>query len=119
MVGEDAGKICRGWWKNLIDIHVPVLFLPKLFIPRKMKISLTLRTLAKRMLSARDVMSHLMKLAEALRDIAEECSKTEIEQALGLCAGFADRVCEEPQDAAEYPEPLVQSIATKCSRLPN
>jgi hypothetical protein len=37
-------------------------------------------------------MSHLMKLAETLRDIAEECSKSEIEQALGLCRGFADRV---------------------------
>lgn len=64
-------------------------------------------------------MSHLMKLAEALRDIAEERSKAEIEQALDLCAGFADRVCVEPENATEYPELLVQSIATKCSRLPN
>jgi hypothetical protein len=64
-------------------------------------------------------MSHLMKLAEALRDIAEERSEAEIEQALDLCAGFADRVCGEPQDAAEYPEPLGQSIETKWSRLPN
>jgi hypothetical protein len=64
-------------------------------------------------------MSHLMKLAEALRDIAEEHSETEIEQALDLCAGFADRVCGEPQDAAEYPEPLGKSIETKWSRLPN
>jgi hypothetical protein len=64
-------------------------------------------------------MSHLMKLAEALREIAEECSKTEIEQALDLCAGFADRVCGEPQYVAEYPEPLEQSIATNWSHLPN
>jgi hypothetical protein len=64
-------------------------------------------------------MSHLMKLAEVLRDIAEECSMSEIEQALDLCMGFADRVSKEPQDAAEYPEPLGQSIATKCSRIPN
>ena len=64
-------------------------------------------------------MSHLMKLAEALRDIAEERRKTEIDQALDLCVGFAARVCGEPQDAAEYPEPLGQLIATKCSRLPN
>jgi hypothetical protein len=64
-------------------------------------------------------MSHLMKLAELLRDIAEECSKSEIEQALGLCMGFADRVRSEPEDPAEYPESLGQSIATKCSRLPN
>ncbi len=64
-------------------------------------------------------MSHLMKLAEVLRDIAEECSKSEIEQALGLCMGFADRVSKEPEDAAEYPGPLGQSIATKCSHLPN
>jgi hypothetical protein len=55
MIGEDAGKICRGWWENLIDIHVPVLFRPKLCIPRKMKISLTLRRLAERVLSASDV----------------------------------------------------------------
>jgi hypothetical protein len=40
-------------------------------------------------------MSHLMKLAEALRDIAEESNKREIEQALGLCTGFVDRVMEE------------------------
>jgi hypothetical protein len=40
-------------------------------------------------------MSHLMRLAEALRDIAEESSKPEIEQALGLCMGFADRVSGE------------------------
>jgi hypothetical protein len=64
-------------------------------------------------------MSHLMKLAELLRDIAEECSKSEIEQALGLCMGFADRVSSEPEDPAEYPESLGQSIATKCSGLPN
>jgi hypothetical protein len=64
-------------------------------------------------------MSHLMKLAEALRDIAEERSETEIEQALDLCAGFADRVCGEPQDATEYLEPSGQLIETKWSRLPN
>jgi hypothetical protein len=40
-------------------------------------------------------MSHLMKLAEALRDIAEESSKHEIEQALGLCMGFSERVSQE------------------------
>jgi len=48
-------------------------------------------------------MSHLMRLAEALRDIAEECSRSEIEQAIGLCIGFADRVSGEPVEAAEYP----------------
>lgn len=45
---------------------------------------------------SRSAMSRLMKLAEALRDIAEESSKHEIEQALCLCIGFADRVSEEP-----------------------
>lgn len=64
-------------------------------------------------------MSHLMKLAETLRDIAEESSKSEIEQALGLCMGFADRVSREREDAAEDPECLGQSIATKYSGLPN
>jgi hypothetical protein len=64
-------------------------------------------------------MSHLMKLAEVLRDIAEECSKSEIEQALGLCMGFADRVSSEPEDAAEYPEFLGRAIATKYSGRPN
>jgi hypothetical protein len=58
-------------------------------------------------------MSHLMKLAEVLRDIAEERSKSEIEQALDLCTGFADRVSREPEDTAEYPESLWRSIATK------
>jgi hypothetical protein len=57
-------------------------------------------------------MSHLMKLAETLRDIAEECSKSEIEQALGLCRGFADRVTRERVDGAEDPESLGQSITT-------
>ena len=64
-------------------------------------------------------MRHLMKLAEVLRDIAEECSKSEIEQALGLCMGFADRVSWEPEDAAEDPEFLGQLIATKYSGRPN
>jgi len=41
-------------------------------------------------------MSHLMKLAEALPDIAEERDESEIEQALGLCSGFAERVTNEP-----------------------
>ena len=35
MVGEDAGKICRGWWKKLIDMHVLGPFLSELLIPRK------------------------------------------------------------------------------------
>jgi hypothetical protein len=64
-------------------------------------------------------MSHLMKLAELLRDIAEECSKSEIEQALGLCLGFADRVRCEPEAASEDSEPLGPSIATKYSGRPN
>ncbi len=64
-------------------------------------------------------MSHLMKLAEALRDIAEGRCKNEIKQALDLCAGFADRVCEESEDTAEYPAPLGQEGTSKCSHLPN
>jgi hypothetical protein len=64
-------------------------------------------------------MSHVMKLAKALRDIAEECSKTEIEQALGLCGGFADRVSGESVDTMEYPEFLGRSLAITCSGLPN
>ena len=64
-------------------------------------------------------MSHLMKLAEVLRDIRQECSKSEIEQALGLCMGFADRVSREREDAAEDPESLGQSVSTKYSGLPN
>lgn len=58
-------------------------------------------------------MSYLMKLAEVLRDIGEECSKSEIEQALGLCMGFADRVTRKREDAAEDPESLGQSIGTQ------
>jgi hypothetical protein len=64
-------------------------------------------------------MSHLMRLAEALRDIAEECGKNEIEQALGLCMGFADRVSGESVAAAEYPGSLGQPISITCSGLPN
>ena len=64
-------------------------------------------------------MSHLMKLAEALRDIAEERDESEIEQALGLCSGFADRVTNEPKDATTHFEPLWQLMATRCSRIPN
>jgi hypothetical protein len=63
--------------------------------------------------------SHLMKLAEVLRDIAEERSLSEIEQALDLCTGFADRVGSEPGVSAECPETLWHSVAIKCSGLPN
>jgi hypothetical protein len=62
-------------------------------------------------------MNHLMKLAEALRDVAEECSECEIEQALDLCTGFADRVSGGALDASEYPEPSGRSMVTKCSGL--
>jgi hypothetical protein len=64
-------------------------------------------------------MGHLMKLAEVLRDIAEESCKSDIEQALDLCTGFADRVSRVSGDAGEYPESFWQSLAIKCSRLPN
>jgi hypothetical protein len=64
-------------------------------------------------------MSHLMKLAKVLRDIGEECSKSEIEQALGLCMGFADRVTREREDTSEDPESLGPSTTTKYSGLPN
>jgi hypothetical protein len=64
-------------------------------------------------------MSHLMKLAETLRDIAEESSRSEIEQALGLCMGFADRVSRVPEDATEGPESLGQSLTTRFCGLPN
>ena len=64
-------------------------------------------------------MSHLMRLAKALRDIAEKCNKSEIEQALGLCRGFVDRVTVEPEDTTENPESLRQLIAIKCSEIPN
>lgn len=64
-------------------------------------------------------MSHLMKLAETLRDIAEENSRSDIEQALGLCMGFADRVSMAPEDATEGPEPLGPSLTTRFCGLPN
>jgi hypothetical protein len=64
-------------------------------------------------------MGHLMKLAKILRDIGEDCSITEMEQALDLCMGFADRVSRERNDAAEVLECLGQSITTKYSGLPN
>ena len=64
-------------------------------------------------------MSHLMQLAEVLRDIAEEHNMSEIEQALDLCTGFADRVGKEREGAAEDPESLRQSITTKDFCLPD
>lgn len=64
-------------------------------------------------------MNHLMKLAEVLRHIAEERSESEIEQALDLCTGFAERVHSEPVDTVEYHESLWQSMAAKCSQVPN
>jgi hypothetical protein len=64
-------------------------------------------------------MDHLMQLAEVLRDTAEETSTSEIEPALDLCTGFADRVSRERKHAAEDLESLGQSIATKYSGLPN
>jgi hypothetical protein len=64
-------------------------------------------------------MGHLMKLAEVLRDIAEEHCKSDIEQALDLCTGFANRVSRTSGEDAEFPESLWQSIIAKCSQLPN
>jgi hypothetical protein len=64
-------------------------------------------------------MNHLMKLAKVLREVAEECSNTEIEQALGLCMGFADRVNKDRENAAEDLETLVQSIIARFPGLPN
>ena len=64
-------------------------------------------------------MSHLMKLAEVLRDIAEERSLSEMEQALDLCTGFADRVRSESGDATENLESQWRSIATRCTGFPN
>jgi hypothetical protein len=64
-------------------------------------------------------MNHLMKLAEALRNITEECSECEIEQALDLCTVFADRVSGAALDASEYPESLGRSMVTTCFRLLN
>lgn len=46
-------------------------------------------------------MSRLMKLAEALRDIAKEGDNSEIKQALFLCSGFVDRVCAQPEAAED------------------
>jgi hypothetical protein len=47
-------------------------------------------------------------ITAALRDIAEESNKREIEQALGLCTGFVDRVSGESVSDAEgislYPQ---------------
>jgi hypothetical protein len=66
-------------------------------------------------------MSHLMRLAEVLRDIAEERSKSEIEQALDLCTGFVDRVSKEPADAPNAPRsririPISRSFERKGGR---
>ena len=64
-------------------------------------------------------MNHLMKLAEALRDIAEKCDGTEIEQALGLCTGFADRVSGKTMDAFESPKLLGRSMLPRVPYRPN
>lgn len=64
-------------------------------------------------------MSHLMKLAEVLREIEDKCSHSEIEQALALCMGFADRVSREREVPAENIESLGEWCATRFSGLPN
>jgi hypothetical protein len=58
-------------------------------------------------------------MIHALRDIAEECDKSELERALGLCSGFADQVCRKFADATESLDPPWQATASKCSGLPN
>jgi len=50
-------------------------------------------------------MSRLMKRAEVLRDMGEDCGKSEIEQALGLCTGFADRVSSAHEDTPKIQSP--------------
>ncbi len=85
MTKDGVGKIFKGWWKNLIGNHVPVPTRPKSSNPCKLKIILNLPTVAKRVLSSSALQS----------------SKSEIEQALFLCAGFADRVCAEAEAAED------------------
>jgi hypothetical protein len=64
-------------------------------------------------------MNNLTKLAEVLRDIAEERDMREIELALDLCTGFGHRMGTQREEAAEYAEAWAQWIVARYFSLPN
>jgi hypothetical protein len=61
-------------------------------------------------------MSRLQALAVALRDLADEATHSELENALELCLGFADRISVERQDGEE---PIDEPIETTSARRPD
>ena len=61
-------------------------------------------------------MSRLQLLAMALNDLADKANDSELENALELCLGFADRITVERLDGHE---PIVEPRETTLPRRAN
>ena len=64
-------------------------------------------------------MSRLQTLAMALDDLVDKADDRELEGALVLCLGFADRITVEPPDSNESIDEPTETTLPRRSNLPN
>ena len=63
-------------------------------------------------------MSRLQALAMVLNDLADQANDSELENALELCLGFADRIDVERPDSHEIDE-VTKTTLPRRPNLPN
>ena len=63
-------------------------------------------------------MSRLQALATALNDLADKANDSELENALQLCLGFADRITVQRPDSHDVDE-LMETTLPRLANLPN
>jgi hypothetical protein len=63
-------------------------------------------------------MSRLQALAMVLDDLADQANDSELENALELCLGFADRIDVERPDSHEIDE-VMETALPRRPNLPN
>jgi hypothetical protein len=63
-------------------------------------------------------MSRLQALAMVLNDLADQANDSELENALELCLGFADRIGLERPDSHEIDE-VMETTLPRRPNLPN
>jgi hypothetical protein len=64
-------------------------------------------------------MSRLQVLAMALNDLADKANDSELENALELCLGFADRITVERLDGQESIDEPMETMLSRRPNLPN
>jgi hypothetical protein len=64
-------------------------------------------------------MSRLQALARALNDLADKANDSELENALELCLGFADRITVERLDGHESIDEPMETTVPRRPNLPN